>query len=109
LKIAAAKVTQKEGDTAGDYLDVTIDSVPEVERVAVRWRMTHPAGHPRQEAVLVGADGPNGSKRWSLPPGGIPVAKGATVVFDAVYYVGGKKFTDDNQGCWYLADQTPRH
>jgi hypothetical protein len=34
----------------------------------------------------------------------LAVPKDAAVVFDLVYRVGGREFTDDNQGRWYLAD-----
>jgi hypothetical protein len=32
----------------------------------------------------------------------VPV--GAVVAYDLVYYVGDRKFTDDNQGRWYLSE-----
>jgi hypothetical protein len=39
---------------------------------------------------------------WAFPTNNIPAPKGATVVFNLVYYFGGPKSTDDNQGNWYV-------
>jgi hypothetical protein len=70
----------------------------------VRWRLTNQPILPRVTSALVGEMGPDGSKKW-LPSGkGIPVPKDATIAYDLVYYIEGRKFTDDNQGRWYLAD-----
>jgi len=78
--------------------------VEKVETVSLRWRLPSVAGSARQTTPLqaVVAKGP--AKTWQTPAGGVPIPAGATVVFDLVYSVGGRSYTDDNQGRWYVAD-----
>jgi hypothetical protein len=89
-------------DPAFDRLQVGVQSIAKVESVLLRWRLTHPSGHPRQESQLVRSQAGN-QLQWSTPDGGLPVPVDATAVFDLVYRVGGRSFTDDNAGSWYLA------
>jgi len=103
LAIKQAKVVVAPASAATDALDLRIDSVPAVERLAIRWRLANRPGFPRTETELVATAAANGAKSWSAASGGIAIPKSATVVFDVVYYVSGRKYTDDNQGHWYLA------
>lgn len=91
-------------DPAFDRLQVAVLAIPKVSSVTLRWRFTHPTGFPRREVALV-AVGQEGERiRWSTPDGGVPVPTHATAVYDLVYTVGGRAFTDDNAGTWYLAE-----
>ncbi len=104
LDIKQAKIAVATAAAATDALDVQIDSVPAVERLSIRWRLANRPSFPRTVSDLVGAATAAGSKTWSTAPGGIAIPKAATVLFDVVYYVNGRKYTDDNQGNWYLAN-----
>jgi len=102
LDIKKAKI--QAGNSAADRLEVEVESVPCVERIDLRWRQANVPSFPRQTASLAGVQTPGKSKVWSAAAEGIAIPKKATVLFDLVYYVGGRKFTDDNQGNWYIAD-----
>ncbi len=104
LAINRAKVVAAKKKTAAqDALKLEISSAPAVDRLVVRWRLTNLPGSVRTESSLGGTVGEGLRKTWSTPPDGIPVPKGATVAFDIVYFVAGRKYTDDNQGRWYIA------
>lgn len=100
----ARVVAAKKKATAQDALKIEITSDPAVDRLVVRRRLTHPSGYPRVETSLTGTVTEGTRKTWSTPPEGIAVPKGATVVFDVVYFIAGHKYTDDNQGRWYVAE-----
>lgn len=103
LSLKSAKVSPgKSGVEDAFTLDIT--SKPAVESVEVRWRITSNPAFPRQVAPLVASAGASSGKTWAAPGGAISVAKGATIAFDIVYRVGGRFYTDDNQGRWYIAD-----
>jgi hypothetical protein len=105
IEIKKAKVQVAKGKTASqDSLSVEITSLACVERVDLRWRFANLPSHSRSEISLPAVQSTGPQKLWATPKGGIPVPKQATVVFDLVYYVHGHKFTDDNQGHWYIAD-----
>jgi hypothetical protein len=89
-------------DPGVDRLQIELTSLAVVDQIVARWRLTHPPG-PRQTIALVSSAAPDDRKAWSIAPPGAPVATGATGVFDLVYTVGGRQFTDDNEGTWYLA------
>lgn len=101
LQITQARVRAGEG-AAGSF-EVHVDSIAAAESVEVRWRL--PAqpeeGRRRNSLSVVGHD--NGRKQWRNTAT-LAVPKDAAVVFDLVYRVAGREFTDDNQGRWYLAD-----
>ena len=105
LSIKAAKVkTATKKSAAQDSLDFELVTKSKVEAVKVRWRVTSAPHSPRQiTPLVVDAEAASG-KTWVSPDGGIPVPKGATIAYDVVYQVGGRSFTDDNQGRWYIAD-----
>lgn len=89
---------------ARDSFQLRLSTKPNIDAVTVRWRITNAPEHPRVETPLT-SDALGGSdKTWSTPDGGIPIPKGGVVAFDIVYHVGGRKFTDDNQGRWYIAE-----
>jgi hypothetical protein len=43
-----------------------------------------------------------GAQNWSL---GAEVASDTPLAFDLVYFVGNHKYTDDNQGTWYVVSR----
>ena len=87
-----------------DRLEVELESIPVVETIDLRWRLTQPSDQPRRQCALISAAAHDARKGWAMPVGGVPVPSGATVVFDLVYTVGGRKFTNDNEGTWFLAE-----
>jgi hypothetical protein len=87
-----------------DTLDFELGTSPKVDSVTVRWRSTNLPGASRVETPLVCAAATPDGKIWTAPAGGIPAPRGAVVAFDVVYRVGGRSYTDDNQGRWYIAD-----
>lgn len=93
----------RRADSAQDALALTVTSVPDVDEVDVRSRIASaPAGARRITPLVLSATTAT-IKTWTTPPGGIPVASGASVAFDIDYRVGDRSFTDDNQGSWYVA------
>ncbi|MFD0892868.1 hypothetical protein KBB96_15710 [Luteolibacter ambystomatis] len=106
--IIEVKATVKEPDKANpaqSKLELDIVTIPQVTAVTARHTLPSFPDRPRVEMQLVPIDGAkDGNKRWGAPPEGIPVPVAAAVAFDLVYTVGDRKFTDDNQGRWYLAD-----
>ncbi|HMG33250.1 MAG TPA: hypothetical protein VKM94_04865 [Blastocatellia bacterium] len=103
LRIVRAE-TVEAPSSAVDNLEVEIESVPEVETLLLRWRLTSMPFEPRRQANLI-CSGTRGDKSiWSAPGVGIHVPSGATAVFDLVYAIRGREFTDDNEGTWFLAE-----
>jgi hypothetical protein len=84
-----------------DRLEIELESVPAVEAVDLRYRFTQPSGQPGQQCTLVSSAD---HRSWTTPAGGEPVPSNSTIVFDLVYSIGGRKFTDDNEGTWFLAN-----
>lgn len=102
LSIETAHV--KVGSAAQDGLHFQLTARAAVDSLQVRWWLTNVPSFPRQTTPLSVSSTSGNRRSWSTPPSGIPVPKGATVAFDFVYRVGGRDFTDDNQGRWYVAD-----
>jgi hypothetical protein len=96
-------VVVSSSDPVFDRLQVRVSSIPEVEAVNIRWRLTNPEAQPRRETALVPSSGEKGRTNWSTPDGGVPVPTKSTAIFDFVYRVHGRPYTDDNAGTWYLA------
>lgn len=103
IKIAKVKSAKKKA-VAQDSLDFEFTSPAKVQSLAVRWIVTTVPDYPRQTTALVASAATSTTKTWTSPEGGIPVPRGATIAYDVVYHVDGHKFTDDNQGNWYIAD-----
>ncbi|BCU76800.1 DUF6209 family protein [Luteolibacter sp. LG18] len=102
-EVKAVVKAPDQQNPAQSKVDFDVTTIPQVTSVTARHRLPAFQERPRVETPLVSADGPDG-KRWVAPPEGIPVPVGAAVAFDLVYTIGDRKFTDDNQGRWYLAD-----
>jgi hypothetical protein len=103
IKKAKRRAFRGKGSSQ-DALDCLVESVPGVQRMTLRLTLTNPTGHPRTETEMAVVPKEGAAKLWSTPVSGIPIPKGATAAFDLVYYVEGRKQTDDNQGRWYVAD-----
>lgn len=101
LTVARAEVLPSADASAGQLV-VEVQSVPEVDAIELRWRLTQFPTVARQRAALLAVAAADGAKTWSTPAGGLSVPPGAVVAFDLVYYVNSHKFTDDNQGTWFL-------
>lgn len=103
LEIKTAQIRSPTKKAAEDAFVLEVLSVNSVDAIDVRWRLPNVPDEPRRSASLSASAGAGGKKSWrpALP---IQVPHQGTVVFDLVYSVEGRKFTDDNQGRWYLAD-----
>lgn len=105
LHIQSAVVSAARDPLAAkDTFTLACRTKANVEAMNVRWRVTNAPTLPRVTTPLVISSTTQAGRIWSSPEGSIPVPKGATVAFDLVYKVGGRDFTDDNQGRWYIAD-----
>ena len=100
LKITQAKVSASQGASS---FEVNVDSAAVVESLDVRWRLPAQPDEGRHINSLAVASQEGGRKQWRNTAT-LAVPKDAAVVFDLVYRVGGRDYTDDNQGRWYLAD-----
>jgi len=88
-----------------DVFEIKISSLSSVDSMEARWRVANFPKEPRRQAPLTSSAHGTPMKLWSITGGGVMVPRHATVVFDLVYHVAGYKFTDDNQGQWYIAEQ----
>lgn len=105
LKIGKAKIEAKTRDRQPqDTLVLEVAAKPAIDAISVRWRATSIPHFQRQVADLVAGEQGKAGRKWTTRGAGIPVPKGATVVFDLVYKSGERTYTDDNQGRWYVAD-----
>jgi hypothetical protein len=100
LRLLRGEVIKAHG-TGIDRLEIELESVPAVETVGLRYRLTQPSGYPGRECALVSSAD---HRSWTTPAGGTPVPANATIVFDLVYTIGGRRFSDDNEGTWFLAN-----
>lgn len=103
LHIESAAVRPATPNAPQDDFKLLITSIPAVESLDVRWRIPSVHDQPRQQHALVEIGRDTAGKQWRLIPE-IHVAHEAVVVFDLVYCLNGRKYTDDNQGRWYVAD-----
>lgn len=85
----------------GAAFTVEVTSIPEVERLQVRFRRIEAAAQTGGEVDLVATDDPSGRKRWSSPPQTVP--NDAVVRFKLFYWIDGVRFKDDDGGSYYLA------
>jgi len=103
LQITAAKVRPSAAGAGQSTLDLQVESQAAVDSIEVRWRLPSQPDEGRRRNALTLTGQRAGRKQWgnAVP---LVVPENAAVVFDLVYCVGGRQFTDDNQGRWYLAD-----
>jgi hypothetical protein len=101
LDIAAAEIVARPNQPL-DLFRLEVESVPEVDSIDVRWRYTNAINDARYHSAL-SSTLLNGRKRWSLA--GASVSSNTPLAFDLVYFVRGHKYTDDNQGTWYLVSR----
>ncbi|MFT4115029.1 DUF6209 family protein [Silvibacterium sp.] len=99
LKIeSASQATRGEGGV----FTLSVLSLPEVEDITVRWRLTALPQVARQKTALISNSISGDRKRWTLPAGSLLMDAKSPIAFDLVYSVGGHSFTDDNEGTWYV-------
>ena len=82
-----------------DLFRLEVQAVPEVSAVNVRWRYTNAINTERFERQLTRVGG-----KWNLGDGA-EVASNTPLAFDLVYFVNNHKYTDDNQGTWYVVSR----
>jgi hypothetical protein len=87
-----------------DVFEIQVSSLSCVDSMEARWRFANFPKEQRRHSPLI-ASAAGTPKLWSMRGGGVMVPRHATVVFDLVYHVAGHKFTDDNQGQWYIAER----
>ncbi len=103
LKTAKVKAA-KSKSAAQDAFEFQLTTPPSIESVSVVWWVTSNRAASTQTTALSVTATSAAGKTWQPPGGSIPVPKGATIAFEVVYYVAGRKYTDTNQGRWYVAD-----
>jgi hypothetical protein len=86
-----------------DLFRLEVQSLPEVTAIDVRWRYTTAINDARYQRPL-DVTFLEGHKKWSLGAGA-DVASDTPLAFDLVYFVDGNKYTDDNQGTWYVVSR----
>jgi hypothetical protein len=84
-----------------DAFAVEVTSVPEVERLQLRYRLLEAGGRTAGDVDLVAIDDPSGRKRWNSPPQTVP--NGAVIRFKLFYWIDGVRYKDDDGGNYYLA------
>jgi hypothetical protein len=103
LKITDARIVACPAK-ALDLFKLEVESVAAVVSIDVRWRYTNAISDARYERPLTPTLGGE-PKRWSLPVEGAPVSSNSPLAFDLVYQANGHKYTDDNQGTWYIVSR----
>lgn len=103
LHIEEARVLPRAQDSSHDAFNLKVTGVAAVESMRVRWRIPKVSRDLRQETPLVATASTAAGRLWKLSTE-ILVPHGAAVVFDLVYGVRQREYTDDNQGRWYVAD-----
>lgn len=105
IKTVQATVRQPgKNNPAQSSLEFEVVTIPQVISVVARWHLPSFQDGPRVETELIPTGTQKEGTHWSAPPAGIPVPTAAIAAFDLIYFIGDRKFTDDNQGRWYLAD-----
>jgi hypothetical protein len=89
---------------AVEQLKVTLAADPEIERVIVRYRIVNDRTKPTHEYLVelspANQRHSDGRSIWTLAT---PLPRGAVVAYDVLYFVGGRKFKDDNSGRYFVA------
>jgi hypothetical protein len=102
LQIAQATIAARP-DRPLDLFELEVRSVLEVTAIDVRWRYTNTINDARYQRPLA-VTLLDGNRNWSLD-GGAEVASATPLAFDLVYFVDTHKYTDDNQGTWYVVSR----
>ena len=104
IKLLEAAVVTAEGAPLS-YFTCRVETDGHVEAVTARYRVTNgPTPPDCPEAPLQRAgEETEGQVIWELK--GAPVPQGSVVAFDLLYYVGGRRFKDNNQGQYYVAGE----
>jgi len=104
LKLLEAAVITGEGAPLS-YFTCRVEASAEVEAITARYRVTNnPAQTETQESPLQrAAEGASGGAVWELKDA--PVPQNSVVAFDLLYYIGGRRFKDNNQGHYFIAGE----
>lgn len=104
LRLLEAAVTTGEGAPLS-FFTCRVEADESVEAITARYRVTNSATlSDFSEAPLQRtAEGSAGRVIWELT--GAPVPQGSVVAFDLLYYVGGRRFKDNNQGQYFIAGE----
>lgn len=110
IELLEAAVTGGEGAPLS-YFTCRVEADEEVQAITARYRLTNnPAQTEIQEAPLQraaeAAGGASGHVVWELKGAAVPL--GSVVAFDLIYYVGGRRFKDNNQGHYFIAGEPQR-
>lgn len=95
-------------DAPLSYFTCRVEADASVEAITVRYRVTNSSTpHDYPDAPLLRTS-PSSAGRavWELT--GTPVPQGSVVAFDLLYYVGGRRFKDNNQGRYFIAADPER-
>ena len=104
IRLLEAAVITPEG-TPLSYFTCRVEADEAVEAITARYRVTNlltPSDCPDAPLQRTG-EGSGGRVVWVLK--GAPVPQGSVVAFDLLYYVGGRRFKDNNQGQYFIAGE----
>jgi hypothetical protein len=105
LRLHSAEViADSDAQAAQDRFKVALTAKACVEAINLRWRITNVPNSPRAITPLERLASSTTGTDWATPAEGLAVPAGSVVAFDLVYTVKGRRYTDDNQGRWYIAD-----
>lgn len=98
LRLKEAKVINQPNSPWSRLL-IVIEAVSAVEKILIRYRILN-SDQPNREIECWAAQT---GEHWDAGNARLPFD--AVVAFDIVYYVGGRKFKDDNNGNYYLCEK----
>ena len=107
IELLEAAVTTGEGAPL-NYFTCRVAADASVEAITARYRVTNNlTPHDYPDAPLQRTSkGAAGRVIWELTGAAVP--QGAVVAFDMLYYVGGRRFKDNNQGRYFIAADPAR-
>lgn len=102
IELLEAAVTTESGAPLS-YFGCEVEADPSVEAITARFRVTNrPTPFDYPDAPLQRTSEDTADRVvWQVKGAAVP--KGSVVAFDLLYYVGGRRFKDDNQGHYFIA------
>jgi hypothetical protein len=107
VELLEAAVTTGAGAPLS-YFTCRVEADASVEAITARYRVTNSSTryHYPDARLQRTSAAPGGRAIWELT--GAPVPQGSVVAFDLLYYVGGRRYKDNNQGRYFIAADPER-
>ncbi len=103
IQILEAAIGSQPGRATSSFR-VSVAAPTESESVQVRYRVLYPAGSDEEFTIGLDASGkqaPGGGEIWSKSDVAVPYH--ATLAFDVLYFIHGRRYKDDNDGSYFIA------